>query len=333
MNDVRAFGVGTFHSGTEEFPGLVVDDYVIDIRPILPDITRTLDLFANWDENLDLLASHVDDTGIPMSTVTVCPPVTPGGMVFAAGVNYREHIIEMSVAHKLGRDGASEEELRADAATDLDNRLASGDPYIWTGIPSAMCGAFDEIRLPDFGEKLDWEAELGVVISRRAYRISESEALDYVAGFVIVNDLTARSLVARDDIAKIGTDWFRSKNQPTFFPIGPMIVPQRFIPDWSQLEIKLWLNDELMQDSSTANMAFSVPALLSYASSVAILNPGDVLITGSPAGNGSHWNRFLAQGDVIDIAIDHLGRQRNIVGASLGTQAPWQASRTERVTS
>ena len=100
-------------------------------------------------------------------------------------------------------------------------RVRVGDPYVWTGIPSAVSGAYDDIQLPDVGTDIDWELELGVVIGRSAYRVSTAEALDYVAGYTIVNDLTARSLVPRDDMAKIGTDWFRAKNQPGFFPTGP----------------------------------------------------------------------------------------------------------------
>jgi 2-keto-4-pentenoate hydratase/2-oxohepta-3-ene-1,7-dioic acid hydratase in catechol pathway len=128
-------------------------------------------------------------------------------------------------------------------------------------------------------------------------------------------------------MAKIGTDWFRAKNQPTFFPTGPWLVPARFVPDPSVLQMRLTLNGETMQDASTADLAFDVPALISYASSLAILQPGDLLITGSPAGNGSHWKRFLQGGDVIEATIDGLGTQRTVVQAASGVLPPWQAGR------
>lgn len=323
----HAFGIGTFAENGEAFPAMVVGDKAIDIRPLLPGIATTADLFADWDTNLDVLEKHVNDPGQSLDALLPLVPIHPAGVILAAGVNYREHIIEMSVAHKLGKAGASDDELRRDAATELDERLATGDPYMWTGIPAAMCGANDDILLPDFGTDVDWEAELGVVIGAEAHRVSEEAALDYVAGYVIVNDVTARSLVPRDDIAKIGTDWFRAKNQPTFFPIGPMVVPSRFIPYPGNLTIKLWLNGQLMQDSTTSNMAFTVPALIAYASSITKLQPGDVIITGSPAGNGSHWKRFLAGGDVITVSIEHLGEQRNLVRAPSGVPDPWHASR------
>ncbi|MDF2573102.1 MAG: hydrolase [Agromyces sp.] len=321
------FALGTFVSGGEEFPGMVVDDQVVDIRPILPGVRRTGDLFAEWDANVDALQAETGRVGIPLESLRVLPPVQPVGPILAAGVNYREHIVEMSVAHRLGEAGASDEQLRADAAAELDRRVRSGDPYIWTGIPSAVSGAYDDVRLPDFGEHVDWEAELGVVIGRPAWRVSVEEALDHVAGYVIVNDITARSLVPRDDIAKIGTDWFRAKNQPTFFPVGPLLVPARFVPDPSALRIQLRLNGTMMQDSSTYDMAFDVSALIAYASSVAELRPGDLLITGSPAGNGSHWKRFLEAGDVMEVSITGLGTQRTAVRGPSGVPAPWHASR------
>ena len=324
------FALGTFASAGDEFPGLVVDETVIDIRQVLPGIRRTGDLFAAWDVNLDSLERAVSRPGVPLDSVRVLPPVQPIGPILAAGVNYREHIIEMSVAHRLGADGASDEQLRADAAAQLDERVRTGDPYIWTGIPSAVSGASDDLRLPDFGDDIDWELELGVVIGRPAHRVSVEDALDHVAGYTIVNDISARSLIPRTDIAKISTDWFQAKNQPTFFPTGPYLVPARFIPDPSALRIRLRLNGELMQDSSTADMAFDVPSLISYASSVAQLNPGDLLITGSPAGNGSHYGRFLRAGDVMEGTITGLGTQRTQVKAPTGALPPWQASRTAK---
>ena len=333
-----AFGIGTFAIDDSSVPVLVSGDDAYDIGSILPGVTRTGDLFAAWDENLDALAAFLTDptvASLPREALEqegrlrVLPPVQPVGPILAAGVNYREHILQMAVAHKLGEDGASDEQLLADAAADIDRRVATGDPYMWTGIPSAVSGAYDDVQLPDFGTDVDWEAELGVVIGRRAHRVSVDDALQYVAGYVVVNDVSIRSLVARRDVAMVGTDWFRAKNQPTFFPTGPVLVPARFVSDPMDLPIQLRLNGDLMQDSTTANMAFGVRELISYASSVAALDPGDLIITGSPAGNGSHWKRFLRGGDVMEVTIDGLGTQRTPVKAPTGAQPPWQASRAQ----
>jgi len=324
--------------GLEEgvVPAIVAGDHVFDARVALPAIRRTGDLFAEWDRNLDLLEAYLAAGATPLGSfddltssgaARVLPPVQPVGPVLAAGANYREHIIQMSVAHGLGSTGASPERLRQEAAAEIDERVRTGDPYVWTGIPSAVSGAYDEIRLPDVGTDVDWELELGVVIGRTAHRVSIHEALDYVAGYTIVNDLTARSLVPRDDMAKIGTDWFRAKNQPGFFPTGPWLVPARFVPDPAALRMRLTLNGRVMQDATTEDLAFDVPSLLSYTSSIAILQPGDLLITGSPAGNGSHWKRFLTDGDVVESTIEGLGSQRNLVRGPSGALPPWQAGR------
>lgn len=333
---MTAFAIASLLLDGEVVPAAVRDERVYDIRLALPAVARTGDLLADWDRNLDALSDHLDRGAAPVGEVEtlladrggrMLPPVQPVGPVIAAGANYREHIIQMSVAHGLGSDGASPEALREEAAAEIDGRVRTGDPYIWTGLPSAVSGAYDDLVLPDVGHDVDWELELGVYIGRRAHRVGTGDALQHVAGYTIVNDLTVRSLVPRDDMAKIGTDWFRAKNQPGFFPTGPWLVPARFVPDPGALAMRLRLNGEVMQDSSSADLAFDIPALISYASSVAVLQPGDLLITGSPAGNGSHWGRFLADGDVMDAEIEGLGAQRTLVRGPSGVLPPWQASR------
>lgn len=331
-----SFAIASLELEEGVVPAIVAADQVYDARIAVPGIRRTGDLFAEWERNLDLIEAHLAAGAVPLGSfeeltssgaVRVLPPVQPVGPVLAAGANYREHIIQMSVAHGLGSAGASPERLREEAAAEIDERVRTGDPYVWTGIPSAVSGAFDDIRLPDVGTDVDWELELGVVIGRTAHRVAVEDAVAHVAGYTVVNDLTARSLVPRDDMAKIGTDWFRAKNHPGFFPTGPWLVPARFVPDPSRLRMTLTLNGDVMQDATTDDLAFDVPSLLSYASSVAILQPGDLLITGSPAGNGSHWKRYLADGDVVESTIEGLGTQRNRVQGPSGVLPPWQARR------
>jgi 2-keto-4-pentenoate hydratase/2-oxohepta-3-ene-1,7-dioic acid hydratase in catechol pathway len=135
--------------------------------------------------------------------------------------------------------------------------------------------------------------------------------MELVAGYTIANDLTTRDLVYRPDLKALGTDWLRSKNAPTFLPTGPYIVPAAFVPETSDLRITLRLNGEAMQDESTSDMIFDVARLVSDASSKVALHPGDLLLTGSPAGNGSHWGRLLREGDVMEGTVTGLGRQRN----------------------
>lgn len=329
-----SFSIGSFVSDAGELPGFVVDGRAYDLRAVVPGIRRTGDLFDDWDARLDAIQAVAGDeaalAGLPSAAVAelrVLPPVQPVGPILAAGANYREHVLQMSVAHKLGRSDATDDELWAEAAAEIDERRRTGDPYMWTGIPSAVSGAYDDVRLPDVGDDIDWELELGVVIGREAYRVGAEEALDVVAGYTIVNDITSRTLVPRTDMAMMGTDWFRAKNQPTFFPTGPYLVPARFVPDPTRLRLELKLNGEVKQDAAADDLLFDIPSLISYASSIAILRPGDLLITGSPAGNGSYWKRFLRDGDVMEASITGLGAQRNTVRGPSGSLPPWQASR------
>lgn len=327
------FRLGTFaHEDGGVFVGVEVDDAVWRIEDLLFEATAMSQLFEDWNTNLDRIEASLDvastnRSGLPVESLRVLPPIHPAGPILAAGANYRTHILEMSVAHKLGRSDASDDELWEEAARETDERGRHGDPYVWTGLPSAVCGAYDDVQLPDVGEDIDWELELGVVIGSKAHRVAQEEALSYVAGYTIVNDLTARSLVPRPDMTMLGTDWFRSKNQPTFFPTGPYLVPSRYVPDPDTLRIELRLNGEVMQDATADDMLFNISALISYVSSLVVLHPGDLLITGSPAGNGSHWGRFLTEGDVLESRITGLGVQRNAVRGPTGVLPPWQESR------
>jgi 2-keto-4-pentenoate hydratase/2-oxohepta-3-ene-1,7-dioic acid hydratase in catechol pathway len=142
-------------------------------------------------------------------------------------------------------------------------------------------------------------------------RVPRRDALSYVAGYTIVNDITARDRVFRPDLPGIGTDWLAAKNAPTFLPAGPWLVPAAFAGDPMKLRITLSLNGEVMQDESTADMIFDVARLIEHTSSIATMLPGDLLLTGSPAGNGASRGRFLRPGDVMEGAITGLGRQRN----------------------
>jgi 2-keto-4-pentenoate hydratase/2-oxohepta-3-ene-1,7-dioic acid hydratase in catechol pathway len=203
----------------------------------------------------------------------------------------------------------------------MDERVAHGEPYIFLGAVSALAGAYDDVVLPPRGEEHDWELELAAVIGRGGRDIAREDALDHVAGYTICNDLTTRDLVHRPDLAAIGSDWVRGKNSPTFLPTGPWLVPSRFVGDPMSLRIRLELNGAVMQDESTADMIFDVARLVSYASERVELLPGDLLLTGSPAGNGTRWNRFLRDGDVMEGTITGLGTQRNRCRSAVGATA------------
>jgi 2-keto-4-pentenoate hydratase/2-oxohepta-3-ene-1,7-dioic acid hydratase in catechol pathway len=266
----------------------------------------------DWDEalpRLTELARRGDGAQHRLEDLAVRAPVRPD-QILQSGANYRKHVLDLAAAEGA-RGEMTAEEVRAEALRVMDQRLQTGEPYLFLGALSAVCGAYDEVVLPQDGEQHDWELELAVVIGRPARHVPVERALDYVAGYTIANDLTTRDRVYRPDMGPLGTDWMRAKNAPTFLPVGPYIVPAAFVDDWRDLRITLELNGDVMQDESTEDMLYGVPELLSYASAKLALRPGDLLLTGSPAGNGAHHGRFLTEGDVMDCTITGLGRQRN----------------------
>ncbi|MFG2689783.1 fumarylacetoacetate hydrolase family protein [Streptomyces sp. NPDC048405] len=296
------------------FPALVTADaQVLDLRAAFGDEHPTVrTLLESWETALPRLRALADDAGParrPLAAFRVHAPVEPR-QVFQSGANYRQHVIDLHVAHRVPGDDRPEEERRAEAAEIMDRRAAEDLPYVFLGLPSAITGPYDDVVLPAWAGKPDWELELAAVVGRPAHRVSVEEALDHVAGYTIANDLTDRATVFRRDMPQIGTDWLRSKNAPGFTPLGPWIVPAGLVGDPGDLRLTLKLNGETMQDESTRDMIFDVARMVSYASQTARLLPGDLVLTGSPAGNGMHWGRLLRDGDVMDAAITGLGAQR-----------------------
>ncbi|WP_329285503.1 fumarylacetoacetate hydrolase family protein [Streptomyces sp. NBC_00691] len=309
------FALGTLSLGEgPPFPALVdPEGQVLDLRAALADPELTMrGLLERWQELLPRLHELAVEPGLsrrPLSDFRVLAPVDPR-QVFQSGANYRQHVIDLHVAHRDPSDGRSEEEARAEAAEIMDRRAAEDLPYVFIGLPSSVTGPFDDVTLPSWAAKPDWELELAVVIGRPAYQVSPEEAMEYVAGYTIANDLTDRATVFRRDMPQIGTDWLRSKNAPGFTPLGPWIVPAESLGDTGDLRLTLKLNGEVMQDESTKDMIFDVARMVSYASQSARLLPGDLVLTGSPAGNGMHWGRLLRDGDIMDASITGLGAQR-----------------------
>ncbi|MFI5678500.1 fumarylacetoacetate hydrolase family protein [Streptomyces cellulosae] len=309
------FAISTLSApGGAAFPGLVVPDgRVLDLRTALDEPALTaLALLERWDEELPRLHGLAGDPAgdwLPLDDLFVHAPVQPR-QIFQSGANYRQHVIDLEVAHRPPDDPRTVEEARAEIAAIMDKRAAEDLPYVFIGLPTTITGPYDDVVLPSWAKKPDWELELAAVISRPAYRVAVEEALEYVAGYTIANDLTDRATVFRRDMPAIGTDWLRCKNAPGFTPLGPWIVPAGSIADPSDLRVTLKLNGETMQDESTKDMIFGVARLVSYISQAAQLLPGDLVLTGSPAGNGMHWGRLLRDGDVMDGSVTGLGAQR-----------------------
>jgi 2-keto-4-pentenoate hydratase/2-oxohepta-3-ene-1,7-dioic acid hydratase in catechol pathway len=316
---VYALGVfrhRTFAAG-EAFTGLVCGGRVRDVS----GLGTVNELLGHWDDaqaRLDeLAASEKPGDWADLADLDVRCPVDPG-QILQCGANYRKHVVDLVMAeHRAGLSSTGrnsdvpEAQVRTWAENMMDERARSGSPYVFSGLPGALAGPYDDIVLPDRGDKHDWELELAVVIGPPARHLTRDNALDHVAGYTICNDITTRSLVYRHDLKAIGSDWFAAKNAPTFLPTGPFLVPAKFVADPVGLRITLKHNGITRQDETTADMLFDLPAILAYITEITELQPGDLVLTGSPAGNGMHWGVFLADGDVLEGEITGLGAQRN----------------------
>lgn len=298
-------------TGSEARLGLIAGERV---RPIGPDELGAPDLNAflaeapaSWDR-LAAVAERDDDAWHPLAEVTLVAPVTPG-QVLQTGANYRTHVIDLVAAGRAKNDPRPIEELREWAADMMDRRAREGIPYFFIGLPAAVVGDDADLVLPSYSDQHDWELELAIVIGRTAFRVDREHAMEHVAGYTIVNDITTRDLVFREDMKEIGTDWYRGKNAPGFLPTGPFLVPAPFVENPGDLHLKLTLNGETMQDATTSDLLFDIPALIAGASQNMPLLPGDLLLTGSPAGNGIVHGRMLRDGDVMVGAIEGLGAQ------------------------
>jgi len=220
---------------------------------------------------------------IPIEDVTLVAPFTPR-MIIAIGRNYADHAAEMQNA-------------------------APDHPLIFSKFPSAVVGPHQPIQWrQSVTQEVDWEGELGVVIGDTAQNVPEAEALDYVFGYVIANDVTARDLQKRID-----KQWTRGKSLDTFCPLGPYIVTRVDIPDPQALTVQTKVNGQVMQSGTTADMIFSVAYLVSYCSRMFTLQPGDLLLTGTPSGVGAGRTPpvFLQDSDEVSISIDGLGTLTN----------------------
>lgn len=321
---MKKFALGTFSArsiDSEKFAGIVIDRKVAPINRVseeygLPALKgkSVLALLDSWEQTFDALSQVADkistDDWEDEIRLRFHPVVDLPRQVFCTGANYRKHVVDLTVDSKVGPEGLSNDELRKWAEDMMDKRVAHGEPYVFTKPVSAISGPYDDLILPPTTEKPDWELELAVVIGKEGYNISEADAMEYVAGFTIINDISARDLIPRTDYTMLGTDWFRSKGQPGFLPLGPYLVPKCFIENPYDLSMKLDVSGKIMQDETTADMLFNIEKQISYISKYAKLLPGDIICTGSPAGNGTHYNRFLVEGDVMCGEISGLGFQR-----------------------
>ncbi len=260
-----------------------LDELLTQWVSVRPELDVLAEMAAGAVERLDELT---------LDTNGVAPPIKPS-RIFCAAANYAKHASEMGTV----------------LAAKAESR-----PYMFIKPGTSIIGHNENVVIPNASSQVDWEIELAVVMGREAHHVSANEALDYVAGYTVINDITARDLNVRDDYP-FKTDWFQGKCFDTFAPLGPWIVPSTCIEDPHALDLRLSVNGELMQEETTGAMIFNIGEQIEYLSSVLTLKPGDVIATGTPTGVGMSRGIYLKPGDVMDASISSIGSLRNPVAA------------------
>lgn len=271
----------------EERPGVLLEDGTrVDATAVTPDYDE---VFFGGD-GLERLRARLNDGDLATvdPEARLGPPIKRPSKIVCVGLNFFDH--------------AEESNLRV-----------PDEPVLFTKASSAISGPFDEIVLPRGSMKTDWEVELAFVIGRTARYVNESDALDHVAGYTVLNDVSERSYQIER-----GGQWVKGKSCDTFAPIGPYLATPDEIEDVHDLRMWLKVNGRMMQDGSTAHMVFKVPTLVSYVSQFMTLLPGDVVSTGTPAGVGLGMRppQYLKSGDVVELGIEGLGAMRQSVAAA-----------------
>jgi len=269
-----------FGNEGQEKPGLIdAEGQIRDLSGLVPDITGatlssgTLDRIRQTDPATLPLAPKGQRLGACVGQVR---------NFIAIGLNYADHAAETGAA-------------------------IPAEPIVFNKAPSCIVGPNDDVIIPRQSHKTDWEVELAIVIGEKASYVAANEALDYVAGYCICNDVSEREY----QLERGGT-WTKGKGCPTFGPLGPWLVTKDEIPDPQNLSMWLDVNGERMQTGSTKTMIFNVAQIVSYLSHFMILEPGDVITTGTPPGVGMAMKppRYLKPGDVVSLGIEGLGEQR-----------------------
>lgn len=311
------FGIARLEESGRTFYAVIrPEGDVIDISEKYP---TTDSIYAQWDrtfEDLQSTVAHTVATFDSLAGLRVLPP-TDRPQIFCAGSNYRQHAAEMYTYNegnyqKERLPGESDDAFYQRNYRFVQERRAQGAPFIWLASHGSLIGPEDDIALPAVGVAHDWEAELCVVLTGGSPRyLAPSEAGQYIAGYTIGNDMHTGELFSRSDI-KWNADWI-AKQQPTFKQAGPFVVPRQFFPDRSGLHIRLDVNGATKQDWPADDMIFSPEEYIAYASERVNILAGDLLMMGSPPGNGAVHGQFLVPGDSIDISISGLGTQHHRV--------------------
>jgi 2-keto-4-pentenoate hydratase/2-oxohepta-3-ene-1,7-dioic acid hydratase in catechol pathway len=297
------YNFATYASADGPRAGIILDDAIIDIATLTgePSYSTITGILADWKSAQAALnsAANIKSREVarhPLQDSTLLAPILYPPAIYCAGANYADHIQEMAGI--------------AGIKLPPDPRSLGIQPWHFLKASRSVIGTDSVTTLPSISKTVDWEAELAAVIGIPAKNVPVEKALDYVAGYTIANDLSARDLMASPNVPSTSPfryDWFSHKSFDGSCPLGPWIVPADQIPDPQNLAIKLWVNDVVKQDSSTSKMIFSLAEQIAQLSSRMTLSPGDIILTGTPAGVGMARGEFLKPGDTVKISIERIG--------------------------
>ena len=270
-----------------EKPGIVIDEVQYDVSGFGEDYDENFFATGGLGRLEKFLNQNKNTLPKIGNSIRLGSPVARPSKIVCIGLNYADHAKETNAA-------------------------VPAEPVIFLKATSSLCGPFDDIIIPKNSVKTDWEVELAVVIEKKASYIDEAEAMNYVAGYCLHNDVSERSF----QLERNGT-WDKGKGCDTFAPLGPWLVTKDEIRDVNNLRLWLTVNGRTMQDGTTSNLIFKIPFLVSYVSQFMSLLPGDVISTGTPAGVGLGMkpNVYLENGDVVELGIDGLGSAKQNVKA------------------
>lgn len=264
----------------KEKPAIILNDQFYDLSPWIEDYNEA---FFEKD-GLQKLANIISNEKLPLADPNqrIGAPIARPSKIVCIGLNYAKHAKET-------------------------NAPIPTEPILFMKSTTSLSGPYDPIMLPKDSVKTDWEVELAVVMGKKASYVEEAEAMDYVAGYTLHNDVSERAF----QLERGGT-WDKGKGCDTFAPLGPWLVTKEEISDPHQLRLWLSLNGKIMQDSNTDDLIFNIPQLIAYTSRFMTLLPGDVISTGTPAGVGLGFtpNIYLKEGDIVQLGIDGLGESQ-----------------------
>ena len=271
-----------FGNAGQEKPGVHIDGVNYDVSGFIHDFNEAFFANGGLPHLAWMLEQHKNMLPKVAEGTRLGSPVARPSKIICIGLNYAGHAKET-------------------------NATPPAEPVIFMKATTALCGPFDDVVIPKDSVKTDWEVELAVVISSKASYVDEANAMQYVAGYCLHNDVSEREF----QLEKGGT-WDKGKGCDTFAPIGPWMVTKDEVADVHNLKLWLKVNDKMMQHGTTSDLIFNIPFLVSYVSRFMTLLPGDIISTGTPAGVGLGFNPpvYLKPGDVMELGIDGLGTSR-----------------------